>query len=182
MKYYLARMRAKDACPPQKPMTHIFWSGLGSFMAIILMSIYSKEMPFGQTDGVFLIGSFGASAVLLYGARDAICSQPRNLVGGHVVSAVVGVTVFLVMGQFAGLASALAVSLSIVAMHLTRTMHPPGGATALIAVIGGSEIHQLGYVYVLSPVLIGALIMLLVALLINNLSSNDKRHYPTYWY
>lgn len=78
--------------------------------------------------------------------------------------------------------SALAVALSIVAMHATRTLHPPGGATALIAVSGSSNSHMLGYSFVLSPVALGALIMLLVALLINNLSGNPKRHYPVYWF
>lgn len=66
-------------------------------------------------------------------------------------------------------------------MHLTRTLHPPGGATALIAVIGGDSIHALGYRYVVSPVLLGSLLMLLVALLVNNMSANPKRHYPVYW-
>ena len=80
------------------------------------------------------------------------------------------------------LACALAVSVSIAVMHLTRTLHPPGGATALIAVIGGDSIQQLGYYYVISPVLLGASIMLLVGLLVNNLSRNPKRHYPVYWW
>ena len=66
-------------------------------------------------------------------------------------------------------------------MHFTRTLHPPGGATALIAVIGGDKIHQLGYAYVFYPVLSGAIIMMLVALLVNNLSTNPKRHFPVYW-
>jgi CBS-domain-containing membrane protein len=73
------------------------------------------------------------------------------------------------------------VALAIGGMHLTRTVHPPGGATALIAVIGGPSVHQLGFLYVLAPVLLGALIMLLVALLVNNLSSSSARHYPRYW-
>jgi len=67
-------------------------------------------------------------------------------------------------------------------MHFTRTMHPPGGATALIAVIGSQQIHDLGYVLLLSPVLTGSLIMLAIALAVNNLSVNPKRHYPRYWF
>lgn len=67
-------------------------------------------------------------------------------------------------------------------MHLTKTLHPPGGATALIAVIGSEHIHQLGYLYVLQPVLSGAMVMLLIAVLINNLSSNPQRHYPQRWW
>ena len=131
-------------------------------------------------NNVFLIGSFGASAVLVYGAPMADFSQPRNIVGGHFISALVGVTIYMLVKDPI-LASATAVSLAIVAMHFTRTLHPPGGATALIAVIGGDKIHQLGYAYVFYPVLSGAIIMMLVALLVNNLSTNPKRHFPVYW-
>jgi CBS-domain-containing membrane protein len=65
-------------------------------------------------------------------------------------------------------------------MHITRTLHPPGGATALIAVIGGEKIQSLGYLYALVPTATGAMIMLLVALLVNNMS--NSRHYPEYWF
>ncbi len=78
------------------------------------------------------------------------------------------------------IASALAVSLSIAAMHATRTLHPPGGATALIAVIGSDKIHAPGYTYILIPVASGALIMLVIALVMNNLAK--KRSYPEYWF
>jgi len=64
-------------------------------------------------------------------------------------------------------------------MHLTKTLHPPGGATALIAVIGSDGIHSLGYLYVLIPVALGACIMLLIALIINNIPEN--RRYPEFW-
>ncbi len=78
------------------------------------------------------------------------------------------------------LAAALAVSLSIAVMHATKTLHPPGGATALIAVISGPKVEELGYWYALVPVAAGALVMLFVALLINNLAPN--RRYPEFWW
>jgi len=65
-------------------------------------------------------------------------------------------------------------------MHATRTMHPPGGATALIAVIGSAKIHELGYLYALMPAGAGAIVMLVVALLVNNIPKGRK--YPEYWY
>jgi CBS-domain-containing membrane protein len=130
---------------------------------------------------MFVIGSFGASAVLVYGAPLAEFSQPRNLIGGSVLSALIGVAVYQVCGDYVVLASALAVSLSIALMYLTRTLHPPGGATALIAVIGGENVHQLGFLYALMPVFLGSVLLLLVALVVNNLSTDPKRHYPVYW-
>ena len=77
------------------------------------------------------------------------------------------------------LSGALSVATAIAVMHLTKTKHPPGGARALIAVIGSERVHQLGFLYVLSPVALGALIMLLVALIVNNLIS--FRRYPVFW-
>ena len=77
------------------------------------------------------------------------------------------------------LASSLAVATAIAVMHATKTLHPPGGATSLIAVIGSSKIHSLGYLYVLIPTGLGAIIMLLVALWVNNIPKN--RRYPEFW-
>ncbi|QSX29843.1 HPP family protein [Shewanella cyperi] len=178
MKCYLRRMRSKDACPPRKPLKKIVWSWLGAFVGIFLVASLGQLLGPAQ---MFIIGSFGASAVLIYGAPMAEFSQPRNLIFGNLISACIGVSVHLLCGKDMVLASALAVSLAIAAMHLSRTMHPPAGAAALIAVIGGDTVHSLGYQYALTPVLSGSLVLLLVALLVNNLSSNPKRHYPRYW-
>ena len=175
-------MKPTGTCPPRKPVSKIIWSWIGAFLGILLVLIIGKCLSHASIDSLFLIGSFGASAVLVYGAPMAEFSQPRNLLGGHVVSAIVGVTVFILLGDDTILAGPTAVSLSIVAMHFTRTLHPPGGATALIAIIGGDKIHSLGYMYVLVPVFVGSVIMLLVALLVNNMSTNPKRHYPVYWW
>ena len=129
-----------------------------------------------------LIGSFGASAVLVYGVINSPLAQPRNLVGGHVLSAIIGVTVYRLLPQKLWLAGALAVALAIVGMQITKTLHPPGGATALIAVIGSLQLKALSYWYVLVPVLAGVLLLLLVAVVVNNLT--PTRHYPAnkYWY
>jgi CBS domain-containing membrane protein len=158
-----------------------FWTFLGSFFGIGLIGIISSR-NFQGTDNLFLIGSFGASSVLIYGAINSPLAQPRNLIGGHVVCAIVGVTIYKLIPDQLWLSSALSVSLSIVLMQMTKTLHPPGGATALIANIGSEKIHALGYFYVLNPVLAGALILLLVAIIFNN--STSHRHYPNnkHWY
>lgn len=178
---YFAKMKSKDVCPPRKPLKKIIWSWVGSFIGIFLLATAAKVLE-SIVDVALLVGSFGATAVLLYGAPMAEFSQPRNLIGGQVVSAIVGVTVYMLIGDQFALACALAVSLAIAAMHLTVTLHPPGGATALIAVVGSPSLHALGYWYVLVPVLAGSLLLLMVALFVNNMSSNPKRHYPLYWY
>lgn len=182
MRNYFLRMKGTGKCPSRKPLSKIAWSWLGAFFGIYAISLCALYLKLSLIDSSFLIGSFGASAVLIYGAPLAEFSQPRNLIGGHVLSAIVGVTVFVLAGNDPIVAGPMAVSVAIVVMHLTCTLHPPGGATALIAIIGGERIHSLGYRYVFFPVLVGALIMLIVALVVNNLSTNPKRHYPVYWF
>ena len=182
MKQYLSRMKTKGYCPPRKPIKKILWSWIGSFLGIFLITYLGMLSGYNDQSLLFLIGSFGASAVLIYGAPLAEFSQPRNLIGGQVFSAIVGVSVFALIGEYVLFSAALSVSLAIAVMHFTRTLHPPGGATALIAVIGSEQVHSLGYWYVLSPVFVGSLALLLVALFVNNMSGNPKRHYPVYWY
>lgn len=156
--------------------TEHFWAFIGSFIGLgIITFLEYKFLP--ESDLVFLIGSFGASCVLVYGVIQSPLAQPRNLVGGHLVSAIIGVTIQKLLPDLIWVAAPLAVSLSIVFMQITKTLHPPGGATALIAVTGSAEIKNLGYFYVISPVLSGALILLVIALIFNNLTS--KRSYPS---
>lgn len=185
MKTFLGRMKAKDACPPRKPMPAILWSWLGSLIGIYAIGACTPLIAgaFGL-DGTYLLGSFGAAAVLVYGAPMAEFSQPRNLVVGNLVSAFVGVSVAANISgpESTAFAAALALSSSVLCMHLLRSMHPPGGATALIAVVGGDSIRGLGYWFVLFPVLCGTLILLAVGIIVNNLSRNPHRHYPVYWF
>ena len=182
MNDYWSRMMPKGQCPSRKPIRKILWSGVGSFLGIFLLAWLAEAGKSDDRNRLFLIASLGASAVLIYGAPLADFSQPRNLIGGHVLSAIIGVTTNLVWPHHMAWASAVAVSSAIIAMHFTSTLHPPGGATALIAVIGNESIKSLGYWYVLNPVLFGAILLLLIALVVNNLSANPRRHYPVYWF
>lgn len=152
-----------------------FWSFLGSFIGIGLIAFWQSFL-LKDSDSLFLIGSFGASSVLVFGLIQSPLAQPRNLIGGHLVSAFVGVSVQLIFPDIVWITAPLAVSLSIIAMQFTKTLHPPGGATALLAVIGSEKIKLLGYSYILFPVLSGALVLLLVALIFNNITPN--RRYP----
>lgn len=174
------KMRGGKSCPPRAPGLEIFFSWLGSFTGIAAIYVLGHWQGLHLENQLFLIGSFGASAVLLYAIPMSPFAQPRNLVLGHILSALIGVTCARYLPLEHVLTAATAVSLSIVVMHYTRSLHPPGGATALIAVAGGTDIQQLGYHYVLVPVALGAFLMLIVALLINNLS--PLRRYPQYWW
>jgi len=157
------------------------WTFLGAFLGIGLVGLLS-QYQLAPADAPLLIGSFGASSVLIYGVINSPLAQPRNLVGGHVLSAFIGVTVHHLIPQELWLAAALAVSLAIVGMQITKTLHPPGGATALIAIIGSPQLKALGYWYVVMPVLTGVSLLLLVAVIVNNLA--PTRRYPANknWY
>lgn len=152
-----------------------FWAFVGSFIGIGAIA-YVQTLHLPVSDVIYLIGSFGASSVLVYGVIESPLAQPRNLIGGHAVSATIGVTIQQLIPDLIYIAAPLAVSLSIVLMQVTKTLHPPGGATALIAVTGSAELKNLGYLYVISPVLVGCSILLIVALVFNNMTS--KRQYP----
>ncbi|MBI5584584.1 MAG: HPP family protein [Deltaproteobacteria bacterium] len=175
---YLTKMKGSTKSPPRVSLVEVGWSWIGAFLGIGLVS-YIDHFFLQGSDWLLVIGSFGASAVLVYGAIRSPLAQPRNFLGGHLVSAVIGVAAFQAFPDRIWLAAPLAVATAVGAMHLTRTLHPPGGATALIAVIGGDKIHHLGFYYVLIPVGLGAVIMLAVALLVNNIPRN--RQYPEFW-
>ncbi len=174
----LQKMRGNGQSPPGVGLVEVLWSWIGSFLGIAAVSLVHYKI-LNQTDLMMIIGSFGASAVLIYGAIRSPLAQPRNLIGGHILSAIVGVTAFQLFSHQPWLAASLAVSTSIALMHLTKTLHPPGGATALIAVIGSDSVHSLGYLYVLIPTALGACVMLLIALIVNNIPKN--RRYPEFW-
>jgi CBS-domain-containing membrane protein len=135
-----------------------------------------------------LVGSFAATAVLVFAVPDAPLSQPRNVLCGHAVSAIIGVAVRMIVADSgrAGAepaAVAVAVALSVWAMSALCVTHPPGGATALIAVVGGDSVRALGWLYVLD-VILGAAILVMVAVaghfvLIG--ARVTEKSYPKFW-
>jgi CBS-domain-containing membrane protein len=147
--------------------------GFAGILGIMSVSWYAL----GVHTGVPVIASMGASAVLLFAVPHGPLSQPWPLIGGHLVSAVIGVS----CAQFVPvdiLAAPLAVGLAIGVMYYLRCIHPPGGATALVAVIGGQEIVELGYRFVLLPVALNVIVILAVAILFNYVFA--WRRYPVY--
>jgi CBS-domain-containing membrane protein len=173
MKKRLARLPGKMRGKLKEPyqslsLKYALWGSLSGMVAILAILLVSR-----MSGHPLLIGSFGASAVLLFGASESPLAQPRNLVGGHLVSAAIAVTVVHLFGSGA-LAISLAVGFSILFMYITRTIHPPGGSTAFIGVQGHA-----GPYFIIDPVLSGALILLLVALFTNNVVHH--RQYPKHW-
>ncbi len=140
-------------------------SAAGGFLGILL-TLWVSIHYLGTQGAALLVASMGASAVLLFAVPHGALSQPWPLLGGHVISAVIGVACAQAISSPL-VAAPLAVALAIAAMHYLRCIHPPGGATAITAVIGGTEVHALGYQFVLTPVLLNVAIMLLAAVAVN---------------
>lgn len=140
-------------------------SAVGSFIGIAL-TMWICLYYVGAQGAALLTASMGASAVLLFAIPHSPLTQPWPLIGGNVTSALIGVYCAQMIPNTL-LAAPLAVSLAIIAMHYLRCLHPPGGGTVLAAVIGGPEVHALGYQFVLTPVLLNATVLLFVAIIVN---------------
>ena len=149
-------------------------STIGGALVICSIFIISRA-TLGPTGTLLIVPSMGASAVLLFAVPHGALSQPWNVFGGHIISALVGVTCAIVIPNEI-IAASLAVGLAIGGMHYLRCIHPPGGATALAAVIGGDITHALGYQFVIAPVMLNVLIMLGVAVAFNYMF--PWRRYP----
>ena len=137
---------------------------IGAFIATLIASFFSN-MILEAEDTHLILASTGASAILIFSLPFSPVSQPWNLVGGHLVSAFVGVSCYLLVPNEL-LASSLSIPLAMLFMHHLRCMHPPGGATAITAVIGGANVHALGYAFVVIPVFFNAIILLSIAMAI----------------
>ena len=134
---------------------------------ISIACIYFTSQFFIGTTGIeMLVASMGASAVLLFAVPHGQMSQPWAVMGGHTISALIGISCALLI-QHDTLAAALAVGLAIGAMYYLNCVHPPGGATALSAVLGGEAVQSLGYQFVITPVLTNVIIILAVAIAFN---------------
>ena len=151
-------------------------STVGSFFGIYAIFMTSYWLLDSEV-AVLIIPSMGASAVLLFAAPHAAFSQPWNVIAGHAFSALIGVACWHWIPDYAVAASA-SVALAIGVMVATRSVHPPGGATALAAVIGSERLHNLGFSYEYQPVLLNLITILLVAIIFNNLFK--WRRYPTH--
>jgi len=149
-------------------------ASLGGLIGISLISVISYQFT-GANGAALIVPSMGAAAVLVFAVPHGKLSQPWPLIGGNLISAAVGVSCYkLVADPF--IAAGLAVGLAIACMHILSCMHPPGGASALVAVVGGPSIHDLGFYYIATPILLNVIIIFAIAIIFN--SFFPWRRYP----
>ncbi|EKV12161.1 HPP family protein [Penicillium digitatum PHI26] len=171
---------------PLKPIGNIvvaLWSLVGAFCGVALVASVSKRVPsFEARDATVIVGSFGAVAVIEFGAIDSPFAQPRNAVLSQIIACFFGVGISKLFALNPGaeayteLGGALACALTTAVMLLTKTTHPPAGATALLAVTH-SQTVALGW-FLFPVILLGVTLMQAAAVIINNI----QRRYPLYWW
>lgn len=165
---YFAKMKGGGKVLHRPNFADAFTGAFGCFLSIctvlFITSIYNTE---------WLVAPFAGSCVLAFGAWNAPFSQPRNIIGGHLLTSTIGIVTYSLLGDTI-LSISLALSLSMFLMMMTKTVHPPAGANPLIIMLNGYTWH-----YLIAPVLIAALIIVVYAIIINNIRQNRK--YPLYW-
>lgn len=149
----------------------------GAAVGIALTAIVTSIALGSGWTGILLVAPMGASAVLIFAVPASPLAQPWSVIGGNVISAFVGVGVASMVSSPA-LASGLAVGGAILAMSLLRCLHPPGGAAALTAVIGGPAVTASGWMFPVLPVGINAMILTVAGVLFHLLSRHSYPHRP----
>lgn len=157
-----------SALPPFPSYKNVALAWLGGVVAIAVIAGLGEQFSLS-----LILGSFGASCVLIFGFPDVPFSQPRNIVVGHFLSSMIGLTFLAVLGPH-WWSLALAVGTAIAAMMLTRTVHPPAGSNPVIVFLAKPAWSFLWF-----PTLSGALLLAVIALIYNNVAR--KTNYPKYW-
>ncbi|PPQ71933.1 hypothetical protein CVT24_007907, partial [Panaeolus cyanescens] len=171
--------------PPRPPHIVYLWSFIGSFVGLaVIQAVFGQAQYFIERGVPGIVASYGATAVLIYGAIEAPLAQPLPTFGGHFAGALIGVCITKLFGlikdeekfeSLLWLSGSLACSITIVVMQMTGTTHPPAGATALLASTN-TDIRLLGWYYL--PVVMLTSVLALTVALINN---NIQRRYPVFW-
>ena len=152
-------------------------TSLGALAGIALTYLFSAVLLHSSVPLPLLVAPMGASAVLVFAVPASPLAQPWPVVGGNVVSALVGVATARLVPTVP-VAAGLAVGGAIAAMSLLRCLHPPGGAAALTAVIGGPAVAAAGYRFAFEPVGINALVLTTAGLVFHRFSGHSYPHRP----
>ncbi|MDR1124769.1 MAG: HPP family protein [Deltaproteobacteria bacterium] len=178
LRAYVYKLRGRNFYITKPGPRDFFWSCCGAFIGIFVL-VRLSHFFFSDVEHL-LIGSFGASSLIIFGAPHSDYAQPRSVVGGQILSALAGAAAFALLGAYPNLAAAGSVMLAFAVMQLSKTLHPPGGATALIAGSGQPAAQEMGWLYPFFPVGAGILLLFVLGVIINNISRH--RQYPRKWF
>ena len=150
---------------------------LGASGGIAFSILIFSFLPLHVSDFPLVVAPLGASAVLVFTVPSSPMAQPWPVIGGNIVSTMIGVVIYQAIPNME-LAASIAVGAAILIMSLLRCLHPPGGASALTAVIGSDAIHTAGFGFALLPVGINSVTLVMVGLLFHRLTSHSYPHRP----
>jgi CBS-domain-containing membrane protein len=167
---YTVKFAGDGTRPPERPPWHIILiSWIGALVSLGTLGWLAQS-----THAPLVMAPFGASIVLLYAHPDSVLTQPRNVIGGHMLGGVIGMMTGMALGD-TWLAMALAVATTVAAMKATQSVHPPAGATAIVCM----QAHA-GWAFLVAPVLAGSVLLVLAAAVYNN--AVEHRRYPRHWW
>ena len=150
---------------------------LGAAIGIGLTMVVCAGVPMAAVDLPIIVAPLGASAVLVFAVPSSPLAQPWSVVGGNILSTLVGVTAFKLVPQ-PTIAAGMAVGCAILVMSLLRCLHPPGGAAALTAVIGSQGIHAAGYGFAFAPVGINSIALVTLGMMFHRATARSYPHQP----
>jgi CBS domain-containing membrane protein len=156
--------------------SELWWSPVGAGLGLLVS--YLMSLFFIGESNPWFIAPMGASAILLFAAPASPLAQPWSIIGGNTIAALIAVICQLTLGP-TGLTASIAVAITIGLMMRLRCLHPPSGAVALTAVLGGPAITKLGFNFVFAPVLLNSTILLIMALLFNKAIRRNYPHHTT---
>lgn len=165
---FFSKMRGGATVPARQPWLVIAVTWAGSFLAIATVTILGLSL-----ESILVMGSFGATCTLVFGYPESPFSQPRNVIAGHFIATFVGLFFLHFVGpDWWSMAAALATAIAL--MQVTRTVHPPAGSNPLIVFLAAAQ-----WQFLITPTLIGSILIVLVAIIYNNVP--NARKYPHYW-
>lgn len=166
------RLKGGGKLPARPSVIDIVKGGLGGLIGISFLGYLS------HMSGVpWLMAPFGATCVILFAAPASPLAQPRNVILGHLITSIIGLIALYAFGNSL-LVLGLSVGISIMLMQLLRSVHPPAGANPIVIILAGKSL--VGIDFLLFPVLLGSIVLVLIALIINNLGKNSL--WPVYWH
>jgi CBS domain-containing membrane protein len=150
---------------------------IGALVGVLVTGLLTTFWAGSNGDLPMLIAPMGASAVLLFAIPASPLAQPWSIVGGNLISGFIGITAHRLIPDPTA-AAAIAVGLAVLAMAFLRCIHPPSGAVALTAVLGGPHVWAAGYAFLFVPLLLNSVLLASAAVVFNNLTGRTYPHHP----
>lgn len=168
----MKKLKGGGSLPPKPSNVQLLKGLIGGFLGILTLGLLTQT-----TGSAWLMAPFGATCVILFAVPDSPLAQPRNVIGGHFVTAAVGLVALYTFGD-SMLVMALAVGVAIMLMQYFRVVHPPAGANPLAVILAGQQ--AVGFDFLITPVLVGSVMLVLIASFVNNLGEENR--WPVYWH